>query len=116
MIRKCCQQTTPRYCSIDQLPHGLYGAIGTLHRTEQNRTYRSRDIMRDRFLKVKDSSGYRHLQSQSKPYSYTARSVLTDYATLHKTQVHKPFTTWVPKGIKLRNPAGNNCGPATEAP
>ena len=45
-----------------------------------------------------------------------ARSVLTDYATLHKTQVHKPFTTWVPKGIKLRNPVGNNCGPATEAP
>ena len=45
-----------------------------------------------------------------------ARSVLTDYATLHKIQVHKPFTTWVPKGIKLRNPAGNNCGPATEAP
>ena len=61
LIRKCCQQTTPRYCSIDQLPHGLYGAIGTLHRTEQNRTYRSRNISRDRFLKVKSDRIYSYI-------------------------------------------------------
>ena len=30
-----------------------FSTIGTLHRTEQNRTYRLRDISRDRFLKVK---------------------------------------------------------------
>ena len=53
LIRKCCQQTTPRYCSIDQLPHGLYGAIGTLHRTEQNHTCRSRDIARPVSIKKK---------------------------------------------------------------
>ena len=28
-----------------------------------------------------------------------AHSVLKDYATLHKTHVHKHFTTWVLKGI-----------------
>ena len=31
----------------------LYGAIVTLHDTEQNRTHPSRNILRDRLLKVK---------------------------------------------------------------
>ena len=31
----------------------LYGAIETLHDTEQNRTHPSRNILRDRHLKVK---------------------------------------------------------------
>ena len=35
----------------------LYGAIETLHDTEQNRTHPSRNILRDRQLKVKVQGG-----------------------------------------------------------
>ena len=47
--------STDNTYAIPQLincPMALYGAIETLHRTEQNRTYPSRNILRDRHLKV----------------------------------------------------------------
>ncbi len=47
---KWSQQTVPRL--FLNCPMALYGAIETLHDTEQNRTHPSRNILRDRHLKV----------------------------------------------------------------
>ena len=44
--------TQSSYFHSINCPMALYGAIETLHRTEQNRTYPSRNILRDGHLKV----------------------------------------------------------------
>ena len=51
---KWSQQTIPRlFPNWSFAPMALYGPIETLHTTEQNRTHPSRNILRDRHLKVK---------------------------------------------------------------